>query len=467
MLATQLKQIQDVAAALWRAGRLQRHDRWSRAALKRHQQEMLERMVRHAVARSPFYRALYDDLSGEPQIALTRLPVIDKAMVMENFDDLVTDRRLKLAELEAHIDRGAPGGPFLGDYRVLSTTGTSGRRGVFVYDRAAWRTVLANTIRWHRFAGLRPRLPRRLRICAIGADAPAHISRSLPESGDVGLFRVLALSATQPMAALTAALQRFQPQVLMPYPSLAVLLAQEQLAGRLAIAPEMVLTHSEMLSAAMRRRIAEAWNAAVFDHYGLTEEPHVACECTAHDGLHVFEDLSIIEVLDDAGRPVPSGALGARYLLTNLYNRVQPLIRYEVTDAVALSEAPCACGRPFARITEIAGRSEQTFHLRGAAGGRVAVPPIAFTSRLDIVSELVEYELRHDERKIELLAVPRAGVEREALRRRLIETLREVVGGLGAEPPDIAVVFRAALERRPERMGKRQPVRGARPPGAG
>ncbi len=462
MSTLRLKQIQDVAGALLGAWHLGAHDRWTRAELARHQQTKLETMVRHAAAQSPFYRRLYAGLPLDRIIDLQTLPTIDKGSVMENFADIVTDPRLKLQDLEAHID-GNRGSSFLADYRVLSTTGTSGRRGVFVYDRPAWRTVLANTIRWQRFAGLHPRLPRRLRICSIGADTAAHISRSLPESGDVGLFRVLALSATQPLTEMIAALQRFQPQVLMPYPSLAALLAEAQIEGRLDIHPEVVMTHSETLDPAMRRRIAEAWEAPVFDHYGLTEEPHVACECTAHAGLHVFEDLSIVEVLDAAGSHVAPGAPGNRYLLTNLYNRVQPLIRYEVTDAITVTQAPCACGRPFARITEIAGRSEQALRLQSDDGRSVDVPPIAFTCRLDVMSELVEYELHHDARKIELLAVPRAAVDREALRNRLIDELRSVVRRLGAEPPPIEVTFRAVIERRPEHMGKRQPVRAARP----
>lgn len=458
---SKLKQIEDVAGALLRAWHLGAHDGWTRAQLARHQQTKLEAMVRHAAAHSPFYRQLYAGLPLDRIVDLETLPTVDKADIMENFADIVTDPRLRLPHLEARID-STRGDPVLADYRVLSTTGTSGRRGTFVYDRPAWRMVLANTIRWQHFAGLKPRLPRRLRICSIGADTGAHISRSLPESGDVGLFRILALSATQPLSEIISALQTFRPQVLMPYPSIAALLAEAQSKGRLDIDPEVIMTHSEALDPAMRRRITAAWNVPIFDHYGLTEEPHVACECTAHAGLHIFEDCSIVEVLDGAGRPVARGAPGTRYLLTNLYNRVQPLIRYEVTDAITVTQAPCACGRPFARITEISGRSEQALRLRSAEGRHVDVPPIAFTCRLDVMSQLVEYELHHGAKGIEVVAVPRPTVDREALRGRLIEELGSVVRGLGAEPPPIEITFRATIERRPEHMGKRQRVRAAR-----
>jgi phenylacetate-coenzyme A ligase PaaK-like adenylate-forming protein len=466
MAAAQVKQIQDMMGALLQAWRLRRHDRWTRADVKRHQQARLNEIVRHAARCSAFYREFYNGLNLDREIDLGALPVVDKATVMDNFNRLVTDPRLKLSDLEAHVGRSAsdqepPANPALTGYRLLSTTGTSGRRGLFVYDRAAWRTVLANTIRWQLFAGVRPRLPQRLRVCAIGADTALHISRCLPESGDVGLFRLLVLSTTQPLAELIAALNDFQPQVLMPYPSIAALLVEAQHAGRLSIDPEVVLPHSEALSEEMRRRLTATWNAPVFDHYGLTEEPHVACECLSHAGLHIFEDLCIVEVLDEAGKPAPPGRLGARYLLTNLYNRLQPLIRYEVTDMIAVTEAPCSCGRPFARITRIAGRSEQTLQLRGKHGESVAVPPIAFTCRLDVMPELVEYELHHDAFGIELQAVARPGVDREALRGRLTGELESVVRGLGAVSPAMKVEICDAIERRPQQMGKLHSVRAS------
>ena len=261
------------------------------------------------------------------------------------------------------------------------------------------------------------------------------------------------------LSELVAALNRFEPQVLMPYPSIAALLANEQLSGRLRIHPEVVATHSEALTGEMRRLISDAWSVSVFDHYGLTEEPHVACECTAHDGLHIFEDLAIVEVLDDEGRPVPSGTLGAKYLLTNLYNKVQPLIRYEVTDIIATTDEPCSCGRPFSRITRIAGRSEELLLLRDAAGRTVTVPPVAFSVCLDVIPEIVEFELSHNPTKIDLLVVTRSDVDHRALRSHLIESLTNLIRTLGAEPPAINVVFCEAIQRRGERMGKLQHVR--------
>ena len=63
----------------------------------------------------------------------------------------------------------------------------------------------------------------------------------------------------------------------------------------------------------------------------------LACDCDRHAGMHVFEDLVHVEVVDDDGRAVPDGTPGSRILVTNLVNRTQPLIRFELTDLVTVS----------------------------------------------------------------------------------------------------------------------------------
>ena len=99
---------------------------------------------------------------------------------MEHFETVVTDPRLRSAELEQHLSVAREDETYLSRYRVVATAGTSGLRGIFVYDRDAWRTVLANTIRWQRLTGITPRLPDRVRICTIGADSPMHVTSRIP-----------------------------------------------------------------------------------------------------------------------------------------------------------------------------------------------------------------------------------------------------------------------------------------------
>ena len=123
------------------------------------------------------------------RVELDRLPVLDKTTVMDRFDDVVTDRRLTLAAVEAHLD-GLVGDELLLDrYRAMATGGSTGRKGVLVADRDEWRQYLAGFFRWNHYVGLRPRLPRRRRIASIAAARPLHMTYRMAANVDVGLYR--------------------------------------------------------------------------------------------------------------------------------------------------------------------------------------------------------------------------------------------------------------------------------------
>ena len=95
--------------------------------------------------------------------------------MMEHFDELVTDPRLRRDELLAHVEALTGDALHLGRYRVMTTSGSSGRKGLFVYDRPAWSALIAQFLRYSAMVGVRPRLPRRLRVAALGAaSAIAH-----------------------------------------------------------------------------------------------------------------------------------------------------------------------------------------------------------------------------------------------------------------------------------------------------
>jgi phenylacetate-CoA ligase len=144
-----------------------------------------------------------------------------------------------------------------------------------------------------------------------------------------------------------------------------------------------VVCASEPLSRETRQRIVEAWGVQPFDIYGATETAGIAAECEHHTGLHLFEDLVIVEVVDDQDRPVPCSVTGAKVLVTVPFSRTLPLIRYEVSDRIALSERSCACGRSFALLDRVEGREEDLLRLPAARGGQVALHPTVLSDVLE------------------------------------------------------------------------------------
>jgi len=390
--------IVDVVVAGRRARELLSHDGWTVDQLRTHQQARLDELVRYAVARSAYYRSLYAgvDLSGP--VALEQLPPVGKDAIMRHFDDVLTEPRLTLADLVR-----VPGRDQLYRFRVLSTGGSTGRRGIFVISADEWRTHLSGLLRVNEYIGLRARLPRRRRVATIEAGHAMHVTRRLSPSLDVGLHDLLRLDATTPVEKLVGPLNRHQPEFLYSYPSILSELATEQLAGRLRIAPSTLMSTGETHTAETSRAVRAVWDVPWFEMYGATEAPVLGAHCAMHSGLHLFEDLTIVEVVDEHDRPVPPGQPGHRVLLTNLVNRTQPLIRYQLSDLVTLAAEPCPCGRPFRLLRAVDGRNDDILVMRD-----VPVHPAVFRSALAAVPGLRQYRIHHKRRGSTRLTVEAA-----------------------------------------------------------
>jgi phenylacetate-coenzyme A ligase PaaK-like adenylate-forming protein len=295
-------------------------------------------------------------------------------------------------------------------------------------------------------------------MAMVGGASAAHMSRRGAQTLDVGMHRVLSLPATLPMPALVEALNRFAPTYLNAYPSMAVLLAEEQLAGRLRLSLRSMSTSSELRTPEMTGRIVEAFAVQPFDLYATTEGAW-ACDCEHHDGLHLLEDDVIVENVDADGRPVPDGTPGARLLVTNLTNRVQPLIRLEVADAVTLVSEPCACGRTLRRIARIDGRADDILWLPGAGGRRVPVHPMQF-SVVARDRDVLEFQVVQEGARIAVLVVARGGAP--GLEDRVRAALEERFAALGIREVAIDVRRRDTLAR--SAGGKLQLVSAERRP---
>jgi phenylacetate-CoA ligase len=442
-----LKRLRDVAHAVGIHKQMQQRERWPRERMQAYQRERLAQIVRHARAHSPFYRELYGGIAQEDEARLERLPVVNKTAMMSEFDRFVTDPRLHRDALEAHLETVAQDTLYLGEYRVMCSSGSTGRKGIYVFDRREWSRVLAGAMRWTDMIGVRPRLPRRRRLVAINAPDAKHMTCRGAESMDVGLFRMLRLSATHPLDVLVARLNEFQPYAVNAYPSVAAMLAEEQRAGRLRIAPRVVSTSSELRTEEMTERMRAAWGVEPFNCLGLTETGIAAVDCDAHDGLHIFEDLCILEVVDERNRAVPAGQPGEKLLVTSLFRRIQPIIRMEVSDLLTLDDSPCACGRTFPRIAVMGGRSDDVLELAAMRGGRVRVHPIHLRGPLTKCPEVVQYQIVQQPDGLDCRIVLRAGGNATGAAERVERGLREALSAQGAAPLPIRVQPVDAIER--------------------
>ena len=127
----------------------------------------------------------------------------------------------------------------------------------------------------------------------------------------------------------------------------------------------------------------DAWGDRIYNNYAATEGL-AAIECEEHRGMHVMEDLAIVENVDRNYRQVPPGVYGDKLLVTVLFKYTQPLIRYEIEDSVRFADSACSCGRPFKLIDSIQGRLQEVLRLPAVSLNHyVSVHPLIFHNIMD------------------------------------------------------------------------------------
>jgi len=301
-----LRRLGDLARAIAYRQSLIKHECWPRAKLEELQQRRLARLLDWATQRSPFYRELCSTHRMSQPYSLQDFPVMDKKTYMKHFDEIVTDPRLRLSQLQKHMAHVSGDEYYLGEYRVLTTAGSSGHKTVVVFNRKEWSIQEAASMRIAAMMGVVPFSMRRPTIVTIGSPSPLHDSYRLPLSMDIGLYRFHVLPATAPIEELVQRLNSLQPHVLRGFPSMLGLLVTEQLQGRLHINPSIIGGGGEPLPSELRKQLQAAWQSSIFDIYG-TQEGLRAMECNPGQGMHIFEDLGVVEVVDEDNRHVPTG----------------------------------------------------------------------------------------------------------------------------------------------------------------
>jgi phenylacetate-coenzyme A ligase PaaK-like adenylate-forming protein len=274
---------------------------------------------------------------------------------MENWDDAVTDPALHLADVQEFIRDLRDVRMFRDTYYVCSTTGSTGLNGVFVYDREEWCSVLASFARAAEWAGVGVGIAKRVRMAVVSTTTPWHQSAVVGATLRSWFVPTLRLDATAPIGEIVAALNAFRPEALVAYAGTAGLLAAEQSSGRLRISPRAVFCTSEALTDGTRRQIEEAWGVRPVNVYAATETAGIASGRAGLPGLRLYEDLVIVEPVDGSNRPIGIGEHGAKILVTVLFSRTLPLIRYELGDSLRLLPEMTGEWRPFGVIEDVRG----------------------------------------------------------------------------------------------------------------
>ncbi len=379
---------------------LRKHDGWSRPQLEMYQQQKLRELCAFAVQHSPFYAHHYRQ-TPMPGGDLRELPPVTKPLLMAHFDEWVTDTAVTLAGVKEFIaNPSLVGHLYLDRFAVFTTSGTTGTPGIFLHERDAltvydllwlWRG-------WRAWLGIRRLLDtwrpafREVFLVATGAHfggtaTAARVRQRYPQMAG----HLESVSVLLPLPEMVQQLNYLQPTVLVSYPTALSLLAREQQDGRLSIHPLLIITSGEWLAPVVRHEAATAFSCPVRDIYGSSEFIYMAYMCD-EGWLHLNTDWLILEPVNASYDPVPPGQSSHTVLLTNLANRIQPLIRYDLGDSITLRPEPCPCGNPFPAL-RVEGRQDEILTFHTAVGTTVRVLPMALATVMETTPGVQRYQL--------------------------------------------------------------------------
>lgn len=415
---------------------------WPRSSVLEHQRRCLRGVLAHAVEHSPFHarRLAGLDVDAVGPEDLGALPVMTKQDLMASFDDVVTDRRVTRARVEAHLAATGSSPRYLDDELLcLASGGSSGLRGVFVYGWSAAVDYLLGLARVPiaKVEALGGPPPGGIPMAVVAAGSAVHATRALSAIFAGPIVNPASVPATLPLPEIVERLNALQPLLLQGYPTVLDRLAGEQRAGRLQLSVLGVTSTSEALSAPTRARLAEAFGVAPADQFGSTEGL-VGVSDDGADAISLADDLAIVELVDADGAPVPEGVPSDRVLVTTLFNPVMPLIRYELTDR--MTRQPDSPLHGHLRVL-VEGRADAPLRY-----GDVEVHPLAVRSVLVQVPEVAEYQVRQTAAGISVDVVGQGPIDRRALADRLCAAL----AGAGLHRPRVDVRDVDAVERHPE-----------------
>lgn len=386
------------------------------------QNRKLRKLLHYAWAHSKFYRKIFEE-SGitEEQLddlPLSAFPTIDKSILMEHFDDLITvsdlnQEKLRRFDVQERFDRK----PYLGKYHVVHSSGSTGKPGYFVYDEAAWKQMLLGIIRGALWNMSMPQILRLLfgrpRILYIAATDGRYGGAMAVGDGIDGVgAKQMYLDIKTPLAEWITNVRSFQPNIIIGYPSAIKILAELVEQGDVSVRLTRVISCGEPLSAGLRGFLTKTFHCPVINIYGASESLALGVETGSEDGMLLFDDLNVIEVDNSA------------IYLTCLYNFAQPLIRYRISDHLVLKERIAGC--PFTRVKILLGRNEDLLWFEDENGRRDFLHPLAVEGFC--IEGLRDYQFRQiDLDAFEMLAETDSKEQQKQIESELLRLMKEIL----------------------------------------
>ena len=334
----------------------------NRKKLERYQQRNLAKQLDYIKKKSPYFKEMRDKSYEE-------LPYMNKQIMMDNFDKMNTAgiSKNRALELAINSEKSRDFSDKLNGYSVGLSSGTSGHRGVFVLSDEEIATWVG---------GMMAKMLPKGKLFGTKVAFFLRADNNLYESSNSKALKFQFFDILKPMDENIAALQEFQPTILVAPPSVLLLLAEAVKKKELKVNPDRIISVAEVLTESDEKYLKKVFKQKIIFQVYQCTEGFLAYTCE-HGSLHINEDVIYMEKeYLDGERFTP--------VITDFVRKTQPIIKYRLNDILVEDKRPCKCGTSMLRLKKIEGRMDDVFELPGIKGGTVSVFP-------DFISRVVLY----------------------------------------------------------------------------
>ena len=372
---------------------LEHNDFLSHEELQAIRDEKLRKLVRHCYETVPYYTKLFDSLGLKPDDIQTsddlqKLPVLTKQIIRDNYDDMFSTA----------VDPKR--------FKKCSTGGSTGTPLKFCTDADEWSGQKAATLRAWEWYGVE----LGDRIFSLGGNSIVKKKKhfSLKNIYDVVIMRNYKHSSAdvsdECMQRHYESFMRIKPKAMRGYGSSLYIFARYIEKMHLPTCPlKAILTTGEVLMPEYRRKLEEVFKAPVYDDYGAGDGGILTHECPKREGLHITEEMCIIEITDKQGNVLPDGTTGY-VATTDLENYAFPFLRYHVGDMAYIKPELCSCGRQTRLIGQVMGRAGKLMYNKQGVPISPTMLPIMFYPDLNyhvpeyqaLYNKIDKFQIRQD-----------------------------------------------------------------------
>lgn len=447
---------------LWDLFRIKRNEHKTREQIQTLQDKKLRKLLYHAYDHSTYYRKSFVNKGITrkeiERLPLSAFPTMDKETLMEHFDEIVTvsdirqEELRKFDEIVSPMARGVKEETsgdkklFHGKYHVVHSSGSTGIPRYFVYDTSAWDQMLVGIIRGALWDMTMPQILKLLsgglRILYIAATDGRYGGAMAVGDGICGVgAKQRFLDIKTPLSGWIQSVREFEPDIIIGYPSAIKILGGLMESSEVSVDVCRVICCGEPLAPGLRNYLEKIFGAVVVNFYGASESLALGVETDREEGMYLFDDMNYIEIEN-----------GKMYL-TSLYNYVQPLIRYEISDQLVFKQTE-ESRYPFGQVDILLSRSEDILWFEDEKGKCDFLHPLAVEGIC--VEGLLDYQFRQtDKDAFEMLAQVRNDGTKVRIQEEILKQMRKILHEKNMEKVRFFVRFVEEILPDP-RTGKKQ-----------